>query len=93
MGILQARLLGSDAAAATKKESATAAAATSSQHGTTMRRDYVKRIRTAYRDMKHNSKDTAIGGKFGSDEYKANISSLFSKLDQVHDVELKHIPI
>ena len=93
MGILQARLLGNEAAA--KKESSvssTAAAATSQQQHGTMKRDYIKRIRSAYRDMKHNSNDSCIGGKFGSDEDKANISSLFTKLDQVHDVELKRIP-
>ena len=95
MGILQARLLGGEAAAKKESVSSTAAAAATSQqqHGT-MKRDYIKRIRSAYRDMKHNSNDSGvtIGGKFGSDEHKANISSLFTKLDQVHDVELKRIP-
>ena len=97
MGILQARLLGNDVGAAAKKESVSstaAAAATSQQQHGTMKRDYIKRIHSAYRDMKHNSNDSGvtIGGKFGSDEHKANISSLFTKLDQVHDVELKRIP-
>ena len=92
MGILQARLLGGDA---TKKDSSSGSSASAlvpgSQHSS-MRRDYVKRIRSAYKDMKHDDGGVNISGKFGSDEHKSNISSLFTKLDQVHDVELRRIP-
>ena len=92
MGILQAKLLGGGEPAAAKKESSSSVSSTGT--GITMTRDYVKRIRSAYKDMKkqNTSGKDNIGGKFGSDEHKANISSLFTRLDQVHDVDLKHIP-
>ena len=94
MGILQARLLGTDAAVSTTKKDSNSATASSS-HPSSLRWDYVKRIKSAYKDMKNsgdNSGGVITGGKFGSDEHKSNISSLFTKLDQVHDVELKRIP-
>ena len=50
--------------------------------------DYLKRIRGAYKDSKRMN----ISGKFNSSEHKSNISSLFDKLDEVHNIGLKRIP-
>ena len=50
--------------------------------------EYLKRIRGAYKDSKRMN----ISGKFNSSEHKSNISSLFDKLDEVHNIGLKRIP-
>ena len=102
MGLIQAKLLGSggsDAAAAKRSKDAAdnesgSSPTTESSIGDTSsvnRRDYVKRIQGAYKDMKRNG-DLNIGGKFNSKEHKSNISSLYEKLDQVHNIDLKRIP-
>ena len=52
--------------------------------------DYLKRIRSAYKECKHHK--LAIGGKFNSKEHKSNISSLFNRLDEVQNIDLKRIP-
>ena len=92
MGILQAKLLGGEPTTTVTHKKDSSSSSVAGNGATTMKRDYMKRIRSAYKDMKKHNTIGVSGGKFGSEEHKANISSLFSKLDQVHDVDLKHIP-
>ena len=73
MGLIQAKLLGSGGSDATAKRSKDAADNESGSSPTTelssdtsmKRRDYVKRIQGAYKDMKRNG-DLHIGGTFNS---------------------------